>query len=139
MRPMSRRVIAVFFVLIASGVLWQRASGPEVSARAPPATEPAGRSVRTKLPAEARDTIDLIRQGGPFPYRQDGQEFGNREGLLPDADRGFYREYTVSTPGSANRGARRIVTGGTPPWEWYYTEDHYRSFRPLAQQEISSP
>lgn len=81
------------------------------------------------LPAEAHDTIALIRRGGPFPHRQDDGVFGNREGHLPRKPRGWYREYTVETPGLRHRGARRIVTGGDPPSEWYYTDDHYDSFR----------
>lgn len=81
------------------------------------------------LPAEAHATLALIDRGGPFPYRQDGTVFQNREGLLPRHPRGYYREYTVETPGLDHRGARRIVTGGDPPREWYYTADHYRSFR----------
>ena len=81
------------------------------------------------LPSEARDTLRLIAQGGPFPYRQDGVVFGNREGRLPDHPYGYYHEYTVTTPGAPTRGARRIITGGTPPEVWYYTDDHYRSFR----------
>ncbi|CRD53585.1 ribonuclease domain-containing protein [Stenotrophomonas indicatrix] len=81
------------------------------------------------LPAEARKTIALIQRGGPFPHRQDGSTFGNREQQLPQRPRGYYREYTVDTPGAGNRGARRIVTGGNPPDAWYYTDDHYESFR----------
>lgn len=81
------------------------------------------------LPAEARRTIALIQRGGPFPHRQDGSVFGNREQRLPQRERGYYREYTVETPGAGNRGARRIVTGGEPPDAWYYTSDHYESFR----------
>lgn len=81
------------------------------------------------LPAEARRTITLIQRGGPFPHRQDGSVFGNREGHLPQKQRGWYREYTVDTPGLSHRGARRIVTGGNPPRDWYYTSDHYDSFR----------
>ena len=81
------------------------------------------------LPREARDTIALIQRGGPFPHRQDGSVFGNREQHLPQRPRGYYREYTVDTPGLGHRGARRIVTGGTPPDAWYYTYDHYDSFR----------
>ena len=81
------------------------------------------------LPDEARQTIALIRRGGPYPHRQDGGTFGNREGHLPEKPRGWYREYTVETPGLGHRGARRIVTGGHPPREWYYTADHYESFR----------
>ncbi|MBJ7514926.1 MAG: ribonuclease [Stenotrophomonas sp.] len=81
------------------------------------------------LPAEARHTITLIQRGGPFPHRQDGSVFGNREQRLPQRERGYYREYTVETPGAGNRGARRIITGGKPPDAWYYTSDHYESFR----------
>ena len=81
----------------------------------------------TDLPPEARDTLELIAAGGPFPYRQDGQTFGNREGLLPGRPSGSYREYTVETPGSADRGARRIVVGDRR--DAYYTDDHYASFR----------
>lgn len=80
-----------------------------------------------ELPAEAIDTLRLIAQGGPFPYDQDGATFQNREGLLPAHPRGYYREYTVETPGSPDRGARRIVTGHRG--ERYYTDDHYDSFR----------
>jgi guanyl-specific ribonuclease Sa len=87
------------------------------------------------LPAEARTTVARIRRGGPFPYRQDGQVFGNREGLLPRQPHGWYREYTVDTPDARDRGARRIVTGGTPPRDWYYSDDHYRSFRAFTVPE----
>lgn len=81
-----------------------------------------------RLPNEARATIALIRRGGPFPYRKDGATFGNREGLLPERSRGYYREYTVETPGSRDRGARRVVTGDRDR-EFFYTDDHYRTFR----------
>jgi ribonuclease T1 len=79
------------------------------------------------LPAQAQETLRLIDAGGPFPYRQDGVVFGNRERLLPSQKNGYYHEYTVRTPGSQDRGARRIITGG--PAERYYTDDHYASFR----------
>jgi ribonuclease T1 len=79
------------------------------------------------LPAEARQTLALIKAGGPFPYQKDGSVFGNREGMLPKRERGYYREYTVKTPGAKDRGARRIVAGRGG--EYYYTDDHYRSFR----------
>lgn len=81
------------------------------------------------LPAEAIDTLRLIEQRGPYPYRQDDGAFGNREGRLPKQPRGYYREYTVETPGSPDRGARRIIAGGQPPTEYFYTDDHYGSFR----------
>jgi guanyl-specific ribonuclease Sa len=83
------------------------------------------------LPPEAVQTLRLIEAGGPFPYERDGSVFQNREGRLPQRPRGYYREYTVPTPGSPDRGARRIVSGGHPPEVLYYTDDHYRSFRPL--------
>ena len=83
------------------------------------------------LPPEARETLASIRSGGPFPYRQDGTEFGNRERLLPPNARGYYREYTVKTPGAKDRGARRIVAGNGG--EFYYTDDHYRSFRRIRE------
>ena len=90
------------------------------------------------LPAEARDTIALIERGGPFPHPQDGSVFGNREGRLPAQPRGYYREYTVHTPGLDHRGARRIVTGGQPPATWYYTDDHYDSFRAFTVGAINA-
>ena len=86
----------------------------------------------SSLPSQATDTVDLIHDGGPFPYpNNDGVVFSNREGVLPSASSGYYHEYTVITPGSSTRGARRIVTGGTPltsPPHYYYTGDHYDSF-----------
>jgi ribonuclease T1 len=87
------------------------------------------------LPPEARTTQRLILAGGPFPYSKDGVVFGNFERMLPRRERGFYREYTVPTPGSRDRGARRIVCGGkqrTLPEACYYTADHYASFRLIA-------
>jgi len=84
------------------------------------------------LPAEARATIALIQRGGPFPHRQDGSVFGNREGRLPPRPRGYYHEYTVETPGLSHRGTRRIVTGGEPIEIWYYSDDHYGSFRSFS-------
>ena len=87
------------------------------------------------LPREARNTLALIRAGGPFPYERDGVRFGNRERLLPQSPRDYYREYTVKTPGVRTRGARRIVCGGpaTAPHACYYTDDHYRSFRRIRE------
>ena len=87
----------------------------------------------TSLPAEARETLTLIHQGGPYPYRRDGIVFQNREGRLPGATRGYYREFTVTTPGSRDRGARRIISGGQPPEVFYYSDDHYRSFRRIRE------
>jgi ribonuclease T1 len=83
-----------------------------------------------QLPVEAQTTLMLIDKGGPFPYQQDGVVFQNRERLLPAQARGYYHEYTVPTPGSRDRGARRIITGEQA--ERYYTDDHYRSFRRIV-------
>lgn len=81
------------------------------------------------LPPEAVDTLRRIASGGPFEHRQDGVVFQNREGRLPSKPQGYYHEYTVDTPGLDYRGARRIITGGSPPQIYYYTDDHYRTFR----------
>ncbi len=93
-----------------------------------------------ELPAEAVYTLRLIQQGGPFPYpRKDGSTFGNFERRLPAQPRGYYREYTVPTPGRRDRGPRRIVAGEgrgrdvTNSGEYYYTDDHYRSFRRIRE------
>ena len=87
------------------------------------------------LPREAQQTIALIHKGGPFPYERDGVTFGNRERQLPHQRRGFYHEYTVTTPGATNRGARRIICGGPQraPEVCYYTDDHYASFRRIRE------
>lgn len=90
----------------------------------------------TALPEQGRHMVRLIYQGGPFRYDKDGSVFGNRERILPAKNRGYYREYTVRTPGERSRGARRIVCGGfvpTTPDACYYTDDHYASFRRIAQ------
>ena len=81
---------------------------------------------QAELPPEARETLGLIKRGGPFPYPRDGVVFSNYEHALPEQPRGYYHEYTVQTPGARNRGARRIVCGVVP--ECYYTADHYRTF-----------
>lgn len=88
-----------------------------------------------ELPPQARETLARIRDGGPFRYDKDGTVFFNREALLPRRERGYYTEYTVPTPGARDRGARRIVAGGNPrtSGEYYYTGDHYRSFRRIRE------
>lgn len=83
------------------------------------------------LPKEGRDTLALIKKGGPFPYAKDGTVFGNREGRLPKQKRGYYKEYTVRTPGERTRGARRIVAGGKG--DYWYTDDHYATFRRIRE------
>jgi ribonuclease T1 len=89
-------------------------------------------SVRLEdLPRQARETLVLIEAGGPFPYARDGARFGNRERQLPMRERGYYREYTVTTPGVRGRGPRRIIAGRGG--EYYYSDDHYRSFRRIIR------
>lgn len=98
-----------------------------VTATATAAPAAVGSICYSRLPAQAYDTLRLIDAGGPFPYRQDGGVFQNREGVLPSQSNGYYHEYTVKTPGSSDRGARRIVTGQRNN-EDYYTSNHYASF-----------
>ena len=104
------------FVFSAPALAREPAPLPEVSVAA--------------LPKEAQETLALVKRGGPFPYRQDGATFGNFEKRLPVRARGYYREYTVPTPGARDRAARRIVAGGT---EYYYTDDHYSTFRRIRE------
>ena len=98
--------------------------------------KPAQESIAlSELPVQGQRTYEAILSGGPFRFEKDGTVFGNRERLLPPARRGHYREYTVATPGSRDRGARRIVCGGeqrTTPEACWYTADHYASFRRIA-------
>ena len=96
----------------------------------------SGTVLLSQLPPEAQNTEKLIRSGGPFPYSKDGSVFGNRERVLARQPRGYYREYTVKTPRSRDRGARRIVCGGhqaANPEACFYTEDHYASFRQIVK------
>ena len=116
--------VVVGFLLV--GTLAQ-AKGP---------VEGLGSVALSVLPPEAQQTQRLILAGGPFPYAKDGVVFGNFERVLPRRERGFYREYTVPTPGARDRGARRIVCGGNPPTRpdaCFYTADHYASFKHIAQ------
>ena len=119
-------VLGVAFVL--SPVAGQARNVPAQSGPTTPIT-------LAELPPQGRVTYALIREGGPFPYTKDGSVFGNRERLLPPQKRGYYREYTVRTPGSRDRGARRIVCGGKPrmPDACYYSGDHYASFREIVE------
>ena len=124
---MRRATIVVLLVALAAAwAVSERGTAPERSI-APIAATPTGWPAY--LPAEAQQTLRRIEAGGPFRHRQDGAVFQNRERRLPRQARGYYREYTVDTPGAGDRGARRIVSGGDPPVEYFYTDDHYRSFR----------
>lgn len=117
--------------LAVAGTFLVQARTPEPSALA----DASSVSV-SALPPQGRQVMGQILQGGPFRYEKDGTVFFNRERLLPSQKRGYYREYTVPTPGLSHRGARRIVCGGTQPQApdaCYYTEDHYSSFKRIAQ------
>lgn len=107
------------------------AAGDAAAQRAPARPAATGEIRMAELPPEARETLELIRKGGPFPYAKDGAVFGNREGALPRQKRGYYREYTVKTPHVRNRGARRIIWGAGG--EYYYTADHYNTFRRIRE------
>ena len=118
--------------LLAAAALAALVSLASPAAHAQFAPSPAAAEIPVaELPPEARKTLALIKKRGPFPYAKDGAVFGNREGHLPKQKRGYYREYTVKTPGERTRGARRIVAG----WggEYWYTEDHYASFRRIRE------
>ena len=118
--------------LLALAVAISCAAGPAAAKAPAPGLAPAGEEIHlAELPREARSTIALIDKGGPFPYAKDGAVFGNREGHLPKQKRGYYREYTVKTPGERTRGARRIIAGASG--ELYYTDDHYNHFHRIAR------
>lgn len=115
-------------------ILWLTLAGATGSAREAVAVNGEISPISAAdLPREARDTLLLIRRSGPFPFDRDGIEFRNFERRLPRAERGHYHEYTVKTPGARNRGARRIIAGGNPPTVFYYTDDHYNSFRRIQE------
>jgi ribonuclease T1 len=118
---LSARALAAF--ALAAGLL----AFPAAAQKAPAPKVETGEVATAQLPVEARATLLLIRKGGPYPYARDGAVFANREGLLPRQRRGYYREYTVKTPGERTRGARRIIWGAGG--DFYYTEDHYNHFR----------
>ncbi|HUP97123.1 MAG TPA: ribonuclease domain-containing protein [Usitatibacter sp.] len=121
---MRSLTLALAFVLLAvmAPAEAQRGAQPAAS---------SGEVQASDLPREAVATLELIRKKGPFPYAKDGAIFGNREGLLPKQKRGYYREYTVKTPGVRNRGARRIIAGAGG--ERFYTDDHYSHFRRIRE------
>jgi ribonuclease T1 len=150
-----RPLLGLAVALVAAGALWWTQSGDGTSTTAHEPGAGSSQGVTTSggttatsggdldpasglrwvdvgdLPPEAGDTLELIDAGGPFRHDEDGGTFGNFEGVLPDRERGYYREYTVETPGSSDRGARRIVTGDAG--EYYWTEDHYQSFERIAR------
>jgi ribonuclease T1 len=126
--------LRAMFAIVFAVLLWTTAgAGLARTSMAAPAV--SGEIAVSSLPQEARDTLALIRRGGPFRHPQDGTVFGNREKRLPARDRGYYREYTVPTPGARDRGARRIIAGGDGhgSGEYYYSSDHYNSFRRIKE------
>ncbi|MFZ2737344.1 MAG: ribonuclease [Burkholderiaceae bacterium] len=126
LRLSKLKFIATCLLLVVTSV--------SVHAKEPVALPNIAPVVLTTLPSQGVQTYERILQGGPFAYEKDGVVFGNRERLLPAQTRGYYREYTVKTPGSHDRGARRIVCGGQArtPDACYYTDDHYASFRKIV-------
>ncbi len=123
------------FKLVLTGLLWASVLlGGQAYSRQDASNGAQATVSRAELPRQGLETYERIFQGGPFPYDKDGSVFGNRERLLPLYKRGYYREYTVKTPSSRNRGARRIICGGQPkqPDACYYTADHYASFRKIV-------
>ncbi|MEN9384709.1 MAG: hypothetical protein RL323_1852 [Pseudomonadota bacterium] len=134
------RVCALAFVglaLLVSGLQARKTQDPVAEPVAQSALDASmGVIAVAMLPAQGQEVWSRIHQGGPFRYEKDGTVFGNRERLLPDQTRGYYREYTVPTPGLNHRGARRIVCGGAQPRApraCYYTADHYASFKRIVQ------
>lgn len=148
-----RLVGGLIVIALAAWVLWSQNAGSPQTAPADVATRTAAGSPATvtsgprgasatptsglatvresALPPQARDTLRLIRAGGPYPFARDGIGFGNREGRLPSQPRGYYSEYTVITPGISSRGPRRVVAGREG--DRYYTDDHYESFRQIVE------
>jgi ribonuclease T1 len=132
-QPRAATLIIILIALAIAGYLWYTERDVSPTAQQPPVlvrTSELAPISYTQLPPEARETLALITSAGPFPYEKDGSIFQNRERLLPGQPRGYYREYTVITPGSEDRGARRIVAG--QGGERFYTADHYASFREIV-------
>jgi guanyl-specific ribonuclease Sa len=134
--PRGRRtsiwVLVAVIVAVVGGLALSGGFGnaPKSSSPGRSAGSGQGACALSGLPPQVADTVEEIQTGGPFRYRQDGVTFDNRERLLPREALGYYHEYTVTTPGSADRGTRRVITGGSPsaPVVLYYTGDHYASF-----------
>jgi ribonuclease T1 len=129
---MAGRWWILLAALSVAALWWYVQSNPLNSV--PVSTDPAAVTTVAHLPDEAQDTLRLIARGGPYPYRQDGSVFANRERLLPDRRRGYWHEFTVRTPGADDRGPRRLIVGRDG--EVFYTADHYASFRRVINAEI---
>lgn len=128
------KLVLTGLVLTAAAVLGLLSQGDQAQARESTLASQSATVRLAALPQPSEQIYALIHQGGPFASEKDGTVFGNRERLLPLQKRGYYREYTVPTPGLHHRGARRIVCGGQPrrPEVCYYTADHYASFRQIV-------
>ncbi len=128
MRSASLKLVLTGFLLALACI-----AGP-AQAKGPAGPNGSATISLSDMPAQGAQTYQLIVRGGPFPYEKDGVVFGNRERLLPIRNRGYYREYTVITPGESHRATRRIVCGGArkAPDACYYTADHYASFRQIV-------
>lgn len=137
-------VVVLVVAMVGGGSLTTPSTAPPSSVQSTtpePGTAPTAPAVAnpsalptinaSQLPTEARQTLALIAKGGPYPYREDDGNFGNFEGLLPRKSGGFYKEYTVTTPGKSSRGERRIVVGKDTAK--YYTADHYESFKYIVE------
>ena len=123
------RIAVLVLAALAAFQWWSNRGLVESPGSAPAQSSAIAARYPSFLPPDAVATLEAIERGGPFRYDRDGSTFQNRERRLPEQPPGYYREYTVDTPGSSDRGARRIVSGGDPPEVYYYTDDHYRSFR----------
>jgi len=128
------RLPKFFRALVALGALWMFTGATLARESASIGDMPLA-----ALPKEAHAALALIKSGGPFPYAKDGSTFGNREKMLPLRQHGYYREYTVKTPGARDRGGRRIIAGAgvkgdvRSSGEYYYSDDHYNSFRRIRE------
>lgn len=150
MKPNSRKQLIIYFaVFVGAYLIFNLIAGESAFLNCTPASPDSGQSTQittnnkadnhptsdvinvADLPPECRTTLQLIKNGGPFPYAKDGSVFSNYEGLLPKQSDGYYHEYTVITPGVPDRGARRIIAG--KKGEYYYTSDHYRSFKLIQE------
>ncbi|MEV4561294.1 ribonuclease [Kitasatospora sp. NPDC049285] len=141
MSSRNRLITLAFLVVLGIGaavaaLLGGSGSGSPTAAKSPsaraswvPTSQALADVCRSRLPAQAQDTLGLITKGGPYPYRSDGIVFENRESRLPRQNKGYYHEFTVVTPGSDDRGTRRIVTGSAG--EQYWTADHYATFQEI--------
>jgi ribonuclease T1 len=128
---MNARVLAAIALLLGPAIMPAMAQFESAPSHRSTPEVIVGEIELAQLPLEARETVELVRRGGPYPYARDGVVFRNRENQLPREKRGYYREFTVKTPGERTRGARRIIAG--KGGELYYTDDHYAHFRRIRE------